>query len=54
MSAVGHEDAGPPDAREQRTPAEYEGPRIEKVLSPVELDREVLYAGPTDGTPVLT
>lgn len=30
-----------------RQPAGYERPRIERVLTPADLEREVLYAGPT-------
>ena len=31
------------------TPRPYEPPRIERVLTPDALEREVLYAGSTDG-----
>jgi hypothetical protein len=38
---------------EQRTPMDYGPPRIERVLSPAELEREVLYAGDNaSGRPV--
>ncbi len=30
------------------TPSAYEPPRIERVLTPADLEREILYAGPTD------
>jgi hypothetical protein len=31
----------------RRDPSGYEPPRVERVLSPKELEREFLYAGPT-------
>jgi hypothetical protein len=31
--------------------AGYEPPRVERVLSPAELEREILYAGAAGGTP---
>jgi hypothetical protein len=31
-------------------PAAYEPPRVERVITPYELEREFLYAGPVDGT----
>ena len=30
-------------------PCDYESPRVERVLTPAELEREVLYAGDTTG-----
>ena len=35
----------PKDGHSQNTPSEYEAPAIESVLTPEELEREVLYAG---------
>jgi hypothetical protein len=29
-------------------PVGYQAPRVERVLTPAELEREILYAGPTD------
>ena len=34
-----------PDQRDKLEPVEYEPPRVERVLSPAELEREILYAG---------
>ena len=33
--------------RELLAPRDYEPPRVEQVLTPTELEREVLYAGDT-------
>ena len=33
------------DEAERRVEAGYEPPRVEKVLTPAELEREILYAG---------
>ena len=29
----------------RRSPVQYEPPRVERVLTPAELEREILYAG---------
>jgi len=36
---------GPPGAETNRPSGEYEAPAIEQVLTPADLEREVLYAG---------
>jgi hypothetical protein len=33
-------------------PTDYEAPRVERVLRPAELEREILYAGPPGSDPV--
>jgi hypothetical protein len=38
------------DAGRRPVPVAYERPRVERVLTPAELEREILYAGPP-GTP---
>jgi hypothetical protein len=38
-----------PDPHERRDPVLYEPPRVERILTPAELEREVLYAGDTTG-----
>jgi hypothetical protein len=35
-----------PGPRDER--AEYDAPRVERLLTPADLEREILYAGPTD------
>jgi hypothetical protein len=35
------------DSRERQPLAGYEPPRVERLLTPTELEREVLYAGDT-------
>jgi hypothetical protein len=42
---MAHQDEERPDRREQGVPVSYEPPRVETVLSPAELEREILYAG---------
>jgi hypothetical protein len=37
------------DDREASRGGRYEPPRVERVLTPAELEREVLYAGDTTG-----
>jgi hypothetical protein len=39
------QDARAPGRPERRTPPGYEPPRLERVLSPADLEREILYAG---------
>jgi hypothetical protein len=34
------------------SPTEYEAPQVERVLTPAELEREILYAGPPSSDPV--
>jgi hypothetical protein len=46
---MGHRDETPLDPLERRDPVLYEPPRVERVLTPAELEREVLYAGDTTG-----
>jgi hypothetical protein len=45
-----------PDRREvgdgAPSPTEYEPPQVERVLRPTELEREILYAGPSSTDPV--
>ena len=33
-----------------RDPAEYERPRVERVLTPADLQHEILYAGPASSS----
>ncbi len=40
------------DSLAERLP-EYEPPRVERVLTPAEIEREFRYAGEPDGTPGL-
>ena len=40
----------PAESQERPRPAGYENPRVERVLTLGDLEREVLYAGPVDGT----
>jgi hypothetical protein len=40
-----------PNEGERRIEAGYEPPRVEKVLTPAELERETLYAGAPGGSP---
>jgi hypothetical protein len=41
----------PSDSAERRVPVSYEPPLVERVLTPAELAREILYAGQADQTP---
>jgi hypothetical protein len=42
---MSHETQTDRDRAPEEAPAGYEPPRVERVLSPVDLEREVLYAG---------
>jgi hypothetical protein len=40
------DDARPADgSAEAPSPTDYQAPRVERVLTPAELEREILYAG---------
>jgi hypothetical protein len=39
------QDERAPGQPERRVPAGYEPPRLERVLTPADLEREILYAG---------
>jgi hypothetical protein len=42
------DDARPADgSAEAPSPTDYQAPRVERVLTPEELEREILYAGAT-------
>jgi len=43
MSALGRE--GHEGADRTRVPTDYEAPRVDRVVSPEDLEREILYAG---------
>jgi hypothetical protein len=38
--------AATPSTHAEPAPYEYESPRIERVLTPEDMDREVMFAGP--------
>jgi hypothetical protein len=42
---MSHQDETVSNRPERRLPDGYEPPRVEKALTPAELEREVLYAG---------
>jgi hypothetical protein len=43
-------DSDEPRERAENQPPGYEPPRVERVLTPAELEREFQYAGQADGT----
>ena len=45
---MGKRDQEPRDQYERVVPRDYEPPRVERVLTPAELEREVLYAGDSE------
>jgi hypothetical protein len=48
MDALGN---GPLDGRQPTRAHDYEPPRVERVLTPAELEHEILYAGQDDSAP---
>lgn len=45
---MSHHDETASSGLEWGVPAGYEAPRVERVLTPAELEREILYAGVDD------
>jgi len=46
-----NQDEGASGGPRRESPSDYEPPRVERVLTPAELEREVLYAGFIPATP---
>ncbi len=47
---MSHHDETASSGPDRRGPVAYEAPRVERVLTPAELEREILYAGEDDQT----
>ena len=47
---MSHHDKGASSGPGRGALGEYEAPRVERVLTPAELEREILYAGQDDQT----
>jgi hypothetical protein len=45
---MSHHDETASSGPEWRVPVGYEAPRVERVLTPADLEREILYAGVDD------
>jgi hypothetical protein len=45
---MSHHDETTSSEPERRVPVGYEPPRVERVVAPAELEREILYAGVDD------